>query len=88
MAIISGTKSSFPSSIDVLVEKVNGVDDVDANHVNRLMDMVFELETKVGADSSGISTSHDYLLARLESLHTAGRIMLFGNASAPDGWTK
>jgi len=55
--------SEFPTSIDTLPDKTDGVDYPQAAEVNLLNDAVEKLEAKVGADSSAVETSHDYKLS-------------------------
>ena len=58
---MSGT-SNFPTSLNSWVSKTNNVDDVMAEHVNKLQDAVTDLEAKLGIDSSAVATSIDYFL--------------------------
>lgn len=53
----------FPTSIDTFSTKVDGVTDVLAADINNLQTAVLALEAKVGADSSAVTSSHDYKLA-------------------------
>lgn len=73
---------NYPTSLDTLINKTDNVDDVMAVDINDLNDIAEALEAKVGVDSSAITTSHEYRLIE------AGTIMLFGQNSAPTGWTR
>jgi len=53
---------AFPTTIDSFSTKVDAVDYPQAAHVNALQTAVSALETKVGIDSSAVSTSIDYIL--------------------------
>jgi hypothetical protein len=54
--------SNYPTALDTYSARTDDVDDVMAADVNDLQDAVAALETKVGADSSAVVTSVDYLL--------------------------
>ena len=56
--------TNFPTSLDSYSTK-NAGDTIDESHVNDLQDAVEALEAKVGANSSGVSSSIDYKLTRL-----------------------
>lgn len=60
--------TNFPSTLDSFTAKVDNVDDVMADHVNKLQDAVLALETKVGVTSSGVTSTLDYLLKNSSSV--------------------
>lgn len=76
--------ANFPTSLDSWVAKTDSVDDVLAAHVNKLQDAVDALETKVGADSSAVTTSLDY---KVNNFIKADRKLWFYEDTAPTGWT-
>jgi len=55
---------NFPVSIDDLADVSTG-DTITAAHKNDLNDLCKAIEDKVGADTSAVATSHDYLLTHL-----------------------
>jgi len=57
--------SNFPTSLDTYATLVDNVDDVLAAHANDRGDAIEALEVKVGADSSAVTSSHDYKLRHL-----------------------
>jgi len=68
--------SNFPSSLDSFTNpsSSDAMDSVSVPHATQhsdLNDAVEALQAKVGADSSGVASSHDYKIAQLESLGTA-----------------
>jgi hypothetical protein len=71
--------SSFPSSLDAFTNpsSTDAMDSVSVPHATQhadLNDAVVALEAKVGADSSAVSSSHDYKIAQLEAAAT-GKIL-------------
>jgi hypothetical protein len=71
--------SSFPSSLDAFTNpsSTDAMDSVSVPHATQhadLNDAVEALEAKVGADSSAVSSSHDYKIAQLEAAST-GKIL-------------
>ena len=65
--------SNFPSSLDTFTNpsSSDAMDSVSVPHATQhsdLNDAVEALQTKVGADSSGVASSHDYKIAQLEAL--------------------
>lgn len=56
---------NFPTSLDTFTTKVDNVDTVVAAHINNVQAAIVALETKVGADSSAVTTTLDYLLRHL-----------------------
>lgn len=58
---------AFPSTLDDFTPKVDNTNDVMAIDINELQTAIEALEDKVGADSSAVTTSHDYKIAQLES---------------------
>jgi len=68
--------SNFPSSLDTFTNptSADAMDSVSVPHATQhsdLNDAVEALEAKVGADSSAVTSSHDYKIAQLEALGTA-----------------
>lgn len=60
--------TNYPGSLDSYTTKQDNIDTVSASHINDLQDAVVALETKVGADSSAVTTSIDYLLKNTSSV--------------------
>ena len=65
--------SNFPSSLDTFTNpsSSDAMDSVSVPHASQhsdLNDAVEALQAKVGADSSGVASSHDYKIAQLETL--------------------
>ena len=65
--------SNFPSSLDSFTNpsSTDAMDSVSVPHATQhsnLNDAVEALQAKVGADSSGVVSSHDYKIAQLEAL--------------------
>ena len=56
--------TNFPTNIDTFTEQTSS-DLITSAKWNNLQDSIEALEAKVGADSSAITTSHDYKLAEL-----------------------
>lgn len=73
--------TNFPTSLDTWTAKVDGTDYPQASHVNNLQDAVNALETKVGINSSAVTTTLDYKVAQLES----GRALQSTTISAGTG---
>jgi len=75
--------SNFPSSLDSFTNpsSTDAMDSVSVPHATQhsdLNDAVEALQAKVGADSSGVASSHDYKIAQLESDvagFTSGKIL-------------
>jgi hypothetical protein len=72
--------SSFPSSLDTFTNpsSSDALDSVSVPHAGQhadLNDAVEALQAKVGADSSGVASSHDYKIAALEAGATGGKIL-------------
>jgi hypothetical protein len=65
--------TNFPTSIDTYADK-NASDVITSSGWNNMQDAIESLETKVGADSSADSTSHDYKIDALVSLANTGNI--------------
>lgn len=59
--------TNFPTSLDSWTAKTDGVDYPQAAHINNLQDAVDALETKVGINSSGVTSTLDYKVTQLES---------------------
>ena len=71
--------SNFPSSLDTFTNpsSSDAMDSVSVPHASQhsdLNDAVEALQAKVGADSSAVTSSHDYKIAQLESAAT-GKIL-------------
>ena len=71
--------SNFPSSLDSFTNpsSSDAMDSVSVPHATQhsdLNDAVEALQAKVGADSSGVASSHDYKIAQLEGRDTAGLV--------------
>jgi hypothetical protein len=92
--------SNFPTSLDVITDKVDNVDDIAAADINGAYDCIEKIEAKVGINGSVVNTSIDYLLKNSSSIdpghkHTnislslfpAGTKMVFYQDTAPTGWT-
>lgn len=54
--------TNYPTSLDSYTTLVDNVDDVLAAHANDRGDAIVALETKIGVDSSAVTTSFDYFL--------------------------
>ena len=72
--------SNFPSSLDTFTNpsSTDAMDSVSVSHATQhsdLNDAVEALQAKVGADSSAVTTSHDYKIAQLEAGATGGKIL-------------
>jgi len=57
--------TNFPTSLDTYATLVDNSDAIIAAHANDRGDAIEGIEVKVGADSSAVATSHDYLLTHL-----------------------
>jgi len=73
--------SNFPSSLDTFTNpsSTDAMDSVSVPHATQhsdLNDAVEALQAKVGADSSGVASSHDYKIAQLEGRDTAGLVLI------------
>jgi len=76
--------TDFPTALDSLGSVTDAVDDVDDDHINDLRRAVEALETKVGIDSSAVTTSLDYLV---KNFITSGRaVWIYEDGAAPTGW--
>ena len=72
--------SNFPSSLDSFTNpsSSDAMDSVSVPHATQhsdLNDAVEALQAKVGANSSVVTTSHDYKIAQLEAGATGGKIL-------------
>jgi len=77
--------SNFPSSLDTFTNpsSTDAMDSVSVPHATQhsdLNDAVEALQAKVGADSSGVASSHDYKIAQLEA--AADDIAIFNESQA------
>jgi hypothetical protein len=80
--------SSFPSSLDAFTNpsSTDAMDSVSVPHATQhadLNDAVVALEAKVGADSSAVTSSHDYKIAQLEAI-SHGKILQVVSATKTD----
>ena len=72
--------SNFPTSLDSFTNpsSSDAMDSVSVPHATQhsdLNDAVEALQAKVGANSSAVTTSHDYKIAQLEAGATGGKIL-------------
>ena len=75
--------TNYPTSLDSYTTRVNG-GTIDASHINNLQDAIVQLETKLGVNSSGTSSSIDY---KVNNFFSTGRKLWVYEDSAPIGWT-
>jgi len=80
--------SNFPSSLDSFTNpsSSDAMDSVSVPHATQhadLNDAVVALEAKVGADSSAVTSSHDYKIAQLEAI-SHGKILQVVSATKTD----
>ena len=80
--------SNFPSSLDSFTNpsSTDAMDSVSVPHATQhadLNDAVVALEAKVGADSSAVTSSHDYKIAQLEAI-SHGKILQVVSATKTD----
>jgi hypothetical protein len=73
--------SNFPSSLDTFTNpsSSDAMDSVSVPHATQhsdLNDAVEALQAKVGADSSGVASSHDYKIAQLEAAAGPGLVFI------------
>jgi len=83
--------SSFPSSLDAFTNpsSTDAMDSVSVPHATQhadLNDAVVALEAKVGADSSAVTSSHDYKIAQLEAI-SHGKILQVLSTAKTDEFT-
>ena len=83
--------SNFPSSLDSFTNpsSTDAMDSVSVPHATQhadLNDAVEALEAKVGADSSGVASSHDYKIAALEAV-SHGKILQVVSTTKTDPFT-
>jgi hypothetical protein len=81
--------SNFPSSLDTFTNpsSTDAMDSVSVPHATQhsdLNDAVEALQAKVGADSSGVASSHDYKIAQLEAGATGGKILQIAQTTKVD----
>ena len=82
--------TNFPASLDSLTNPSSS-DSLNspshsAQHAN-VNDAVEALQAKVGADSSGVASSHDYKIAQLEAGATGGKILQVVSTTKTDTFT-
>jgi hypothetical protein len=63
--------ANFPTSLDSYTANVDNVDIIYAADVNTLQEAVVALETKLGVNSSAVTTTHDYKLGEVTSTDKA-----------------
>ncbi len=69
------TGSTFPTTLDTFVDKVDGIDDILAVETNTQSSAIEALEAKVGINNSAVATSLDYRINALEdNLDTSGAL--------------
>jgi len=73
--------SNFPTALDTITDKVDTTDDVAAADINGAYDCIEHLEAKVGIDSSGVTTSLDYLLKSTSSSNPGHKHTLANGAT-------
>jgi hypothetical protein len=83
--------SNFPSSLDTFTNpsSSDAMDSVSVPHATQhsdLNDAVEALQAKVGADSSGVVSSHDYKIAALEAI-SHGKILQVVSTTKTDNFT-
>jgi len=83
--------SNFPSSLDTFTNpsSSDAMDSVSVPHATQhsdLNDAVEALQAKVGADSSGVASSHDYKIAALEAV-SHGKILQVVSTTKTDPFT-
>jgi hypothetical protein len=76
--------STFPTTIDSISNKIDGVDDILAAETNIQSSAIEALEAKVGATNSAVTTSHDYKLKYLLNTTLDGQV-LTADAASPAG---
>lgn len=62
--------TNFPTSLDTYTPLVDGTDIIEADRPNDMADAIEALEAKVGINGSAVATSHDYLIANIQSPKT------------------
>lgn len=60
--------SAFPTALDTIVDKIDGVDYPIANDINGAYDCIEKIQAKLGINSSAVATSIDYLLKNAASV--------------------
>lgn len=83
--------SNFPTSLDAFTNpsSTDAMDSVSVPHATQhsdLNDAVEALEAKVGADSSAVTSSHDYKIAQLEAI-SHGKILQVASTVKTDTFT-
>jgi len=73
--------TNFPGSLDSYATLVDNTDNIVAAHPNDRGDAIEAIEAKVGADSSAVATSHDYLLTHLTSQQSSNASCIVGQSS-------
>ena len=74
----------FPTSVDIFYDKTDNVDDIQAEHINSIQDVIELLETKIGINSSGVTASLDY---KINNFFSSGRKVWIYENTAPTGWS-
>lgn len=62
---------AYPTTLDSFTANVDNVDVIYASDINELQTAITSLETKVGVDSSAVTSSHDYKLGEITSTDKA-----------------
>jgi len=75
---------SYPTSLDSFTDKQDGVDYPQAIDINDVQDAIEALETKLGVDNSGDTSSIDY---KVNNFFVSGRKLWLYEDTAPTGWT-
>ena len=75
---------NYATSLDNFSDKVDSVDDRLAEHVNTIQEAIVAIETKVGADSSAVTSTIDY---KINNFFTTGRTVWLYEDTAPTGWS-
>jgi len=77
--------TNFPTGLDSYTTKVDGVDFPQASHINNPQDAIVAIQTKLGIDGSGASSSVDFKLERLITgvkVDGAAKVGIGGTAAA------
>ena len=73
--------SNFPTSLDVITDKADNIDDVLAADINGAYDCIEKLEAKVGVNSSAVTTSLDYKVTNASSSNPGHKHTLAAGAT-------
>lgn len=75
--------SGFPTSLDTITDKVDGVDYPVANDINGAYDCIEKMQAKIGVNGSAVATSLDYLLKNTSSVDPGHKHTM---SSLTTGW--